>query len=478
MPSRLFSSSSVSRLLVAELWKPRPHQRSGVSWLLKHPEAGLLWDPGLGKTTVTMAAFQLLKKAKGVRKMLVIAPLRVCYLVWTHNEGGELWKWSNFEDITVSLLHGADKDEAVDVDADVYVINPAGLEWLIDNGHLDRLFKRGLDILAVDELSAFKHPRSKRFKRLKRCLGRFRRRWGLTGSPASNGLMDLFGETYILDLGRSLGRFITEYRARYFVPSGFGGFDWKLQQGAEKRIYRALGNVAHALNVQDAKLDLPPLVEQNLYVTLPKAVRKVYDALEEELFADIENDVVTAANAAVASGKLRQIASGGVYLEDREVKHLHNEKTDALVELVEELQGSPLLVPYEFHHDLARIREALGKDVPAINGEVAAKDSVAIANAWNRGELPILCGHPMAMGHGLNLQGSGSHICWYSMTWNYELYDQTVRRVWRQGQKKRVIVHRIVARSTIDEVLAQVLSSKKRTQDALFTALKALRTRS
>jgi SNF2 family DNA or RNA helicase len=469
-------------------WVPRDYQKVAVSWLIKHPEAALFLDPGLGKTSAALAAFKLLRKAQGARKCLIIAPKRVCYLVWTHDEGGELAKWADFHDLKVKLLHGPDKEDRVVEDADVYVINPDGMKWLIDSKHIDKLIKKGVDLLIVDELSAFKHANTKRFKQIKPHLGRFRRRWGLTGSPASNGLIDLFGQVYMLDLGQRLGRYITHFRHKYFLPTGFKGYVWKPQEGAEDAIYKAISDLALSMKAED-HLDLPDLVEQNIWVELPKKVRQVYDALEEDLIALLEKETVTAANAAVASGKCRQVASGGVYsdvefdpkaevpvMKRRKINHLHDEKTEALVELVDELQGSPLLVGYEFDHDLERIRKALG-NIPAINGKTSGKETNKLAAAWNRGELPVLAGHPMAMGHGLNLQASGNHICWYSLTWNYELYDQFNRRVYRQGQTKRVIVHRILARGTLDETVAQVLSSKERGQNALFQALKKIKRR-
>lgn len=464
---------------MSSLWKPRKYQKTGVTWLVKHPEAALFWDPGLGKTTVTLTAFQALYKAKSTGKMLVIAPKRVCYLVWSKDsDQSETSKWLNFHDLKIALLHGTEKDEALATDADIYLINPAGLKWLIESGGLKSLLKRGVNHLTVDELSQFKHTDTKQFRQLRPWLRHFKRRWGLTGSPASNGLLDLFGQCYTLDLGKALGRYITHYRHQYFLPAGFGGYDWKLQEGAETKIYKAIRPLALSMRCQD-HLDLPDLVEQDLWVNLDAKSRKAYGELEQDLITVIDELGVSAANAAVASGKCRQVASGGLYVElddgertRRKVIQLHTEKSEVLKDLVAELQGSPLLVAYEFDHDLVRIREALG-DVPAINGKTKGKETVAIANAWNRGEIPVLCGHPAAMGYGLNLQDSGSHVVWYSPTWNYELYDQANRRVYRQGTKaKRVVIYRILARKTIDEDVVEALRAKGQTQVAVFEALK------
>jgi SNF2 family DNA or RNA helicase len=455
-----------------------------VKWLVKHPAAGLLADPGLGKTGPTLKAFQVVRKAGGCHNALVVAPKRVAYMVWTHDETGELYKWDQtFGDLDVSLLHGPKKVDRLNDESDLYVINFDGLRWLIESGGLKFLMKkRGVDCLIIDELSKFKNSRTKRFKAMKPWIGRFVRRWGLTGSPAPNGLIDLFGQMYMLDMGKALGQYVSRYRTKYFFPSGYGGYTWKLQDGAEKKIYKALKPLALSQSAED-HLDLPKLVIQNIWVNLPSTVRKHYEQVENDYLTLVEDETVIAVNAAVASGKCRQIASGGIYAEDptgekkvkgeRKVIHFHDEKTKALKELVGELQGSPLLVAYEFHHDLERIRGELGKDVPAINGRTTDKKASQLVKAWNLGVLPILCGHPASMGHGLNLQNAGNHVCWYSLTWDFELYDQTIRRVYRQGvQNKRVIVHRILARDTVDADIAQAVEGKKRRQTALIDALK------
>jgi len=473
-------------------WTPRRYQSRAIRWLAGRPHGALLLDPGLGKTSLTLKLFDDLRKKGEAKRVLVIAPKRVCYTVWTHEAGGELARWRDtFGHLKVALLHGSKKTERLEGDADIYVMNFDGLQWLISSGGLLWLIKKkGVNVLLIDELSKFKHTRTKRFKLLKPYLKRFKHRWGLTGSPVPNGLIDLFGQIYVMDQGQALGQYITHYRHKYFLPTGYGGYQWKLQEGAEKRIYKALKPIALSMKAED-HLDLPTLVVRDLYVDLPKQARQTYTTLEEELVAYVDQEVVTAANAAVASGKCRQVASGGLYAVNydplkpyahlgefepgskRRVHHLHDGKTEALVELVEELQGSPLLVAYEFHHDLRRIRDALG-DVPAINGDTKDKDLPKLVQAWNNGELPVLCGHPAAMAHGLNLQERASHVCWYSLTWNLEHYDQLIRRVWRQGSTaKRVMVHRLIARDTVDEVIAGVLNQKKRRQDSLMKALKA-----
>jgi len=469
---------SRSKACRGEKWVPAKCQRDMVKWLVGRPEAALFADPGLRKTSCTLAAFLALRKAGGVHKALVIAPLRVCELVWSQD--GEVGRWADFQHLRVSLLHGPDKNDALEVDADLYVVNPDGLAWLVTEGRLKDLQRRGVDLLVIDELAAFKHTKTKRFKTLRPWLGRFRRRWGLTGSPVANGLLDLFGQVYALDLGRSLGQFLTHYRHAYFLPTGFGGFEWKLQVGAEKKIYKRLKPLALSLRASD-HLDLPKLVEQDLFVTLPPKAQKAYDDLEEELITYLDQGKVTAANAAVASGKCRQVTGGAVYADDnatlnggtrRKVHHLHEAKVEALVELVDELQGAPLLICYEFQHEIERIRAALG-DVPVINGQSKSADVLAAVKAWNTGGLKLLGGQPQAMSHGLNLQSGGCcHLCWFTLPWAQDIYAQANARLHRSGQKNRVIVHRLLARKTIDEVVARALTSKTRVQDALLDALK------
>jgi len=479
----------------AKPWTPHAYQKKAVKFLLEHAAGALFLDPGLGKTSITLATIKMLKQKKVLDKVLLIAPLRVCYSVWPK----EVDKWSDFNGIKVVVLHGPNKDELLKVEADVYVINPEGLEWLLQvkktktptgktkvDVDLRRWKALGFDTLVVDELSKFKHTNTNRFKAIKLVLNTFRRRWGLTGSPASNGLLDLFGQCFILDQGRTLGPYISHYRMKYFVPS-HDGFSWNIREGAEQEIYERLNPLALRMAADDY-LDMPTLIENNIRVDLPEPVRVVYDQLEDDLIAKLSDKIVVASNAAAASMKCRQVANGGIYIDPeveslvklpkskREWVNLHTEKVDALADLIEELQGSPILVAYDFEHDLDRLRERLGQDVPYIGGGVSAKRSAELEKAWNAGHLPVLLGHPQAMAHGLNLQEVGHHVCWHSLTWDFELYDQFIRRVLRQGNKsKKVFVHHIMARGTVDEVVLAAVKSKRKGQNALFDALKKLR---
>jgi SNF2 family DNA or RNA helicase len=488
MQSELFPQSS-------KPWQPHAYQKKAVKFLLEHAASALFLDPGLGKTSITLAAIKLLKQKKLLDKVLLIAPLRVCYSVWPK----EVSKWTDFGGLKVAVLHGPRKEEALKSDADVYVINPEGLDWLLQakktkttqgktkvEVDLRRFKNLGFDTLVVDELSKFKHTNTNRFKGLKLVLNTFRRRWGLTGSPASNGLLDLFGQCYILDQGRTLGPYISHYRMKYFVPS-HDGFSWNIREGAEDEIYERISPLALRMAADDY-LDMPALIENNIRIDLPADVMTMYNQLEEDLIAKLDAKIIVASTAAAASMKCRQVANGGIYLDPdvqaliklpkskREWVNLHTEKVDALADLIDELQGSPLLVAYDFEHDLDRLREKLGQDVPYIGGGVSAKRSSELEQLWNAGKLPVLLGHPQAMAHGLNLQEMGNHVCWHSLTWDYELYDQFIRRVLRQGNKsKKVFVHHIMARGTVDEVVLAAVKSKRRGQNALFDALKKLR---
>lgn len=476
-------------------WNPHAYQKRAVKFLLEHAAAALFLDPGLGKTSVTLAAIKLLIKKKQISKVLLIAPLRVCHAVWP----AELQKWSDFHGLRIVILHGADKDYELTMDADIYIINPEGLDWLLQvkktktlkgkikvDVDLRRWKKFGFDTLVIDELSKFKHASSIRFKSMKLIIHTFGRRWGLTGSPAANGLLDLFGQCYMLDQGRTLGPYVSHYRMKYF-NQGHDGFSWILREGADEEIYRRVKPLALRMAAEDY-IDMPKVIENNIKVELPPNVRKVYDHLWHDLIAKLDEGVVVAANAAGASMKCRQVANGGIYLDqevkalvklpksEREWVNLHEEKLDALEELIEELQGSPLLVAYDFGHDLDRLQGRFGKEIPYIGGGVSMKRGAELEALWNKGKLPALFVHPQSVAHGLNLQSTCHHVAFHSMTWDFELYDQLIRRIRRQGQKeKRVFVHHIMASDTIDEVMLIALKLKNKGQQALFTALKSYR---
>lgn len=458
---------------------PHQYQQRAAAFGVENACAGFFLDPGLGKTVIMYMIFKILKDMKMARRMLVVTPLRPMYLTWP----AEAAKWDQFRDLRVGVLHGPTKASTLNDDRiDVHVINPEGLQWLfktVDNP------EEYWDILCVDESTKFKHTDTERFRVLKPALERFGRRYILTGSPAPNGLLDLFGQVFILDLGASLGRFITHYRMNYF-SQGYTGFGWEPQPGAEARIYRKLAPLVLRMSAEDY-LELPPLVGACGYgeplvrqVELPEDARKVYDKMEEHLITELQDDTVTAANAGVAAGKCRQIANGGLYgsaprkdmQDEKGMYNIHDAKTDAVEEIVEELQGTPALVAYEYEHDRNRLLKRFGEDTPWIGGGVSASRFKEIETAWNRGEIPVLLAQPQSVAHGLNLQGTRGAVIWHSIPYDFEVYEQFVRRIYRQGQKERVVVHHIVAKNTIDELVLKMLQKKDRVQRSLLNALK------
>ena len=457
-------------------WVPHDYQKNAIKFLLEHACAGLFLDPGLGKTSISLAAFKILKNKLMARGALVVAPLRVCYSVWPR----EVSKWEGFEHLKVVVLHGGQKEQALKEKADIYVINPEGLEWLFSNNRFKML---DVDTLIIDESSKFKHTNTRRYKTLRPVLHKFARRWILTGTPAPNGLLDLFGQIYILDMGRSFSPYITKFRQEFFTQTGFGGYTWVPKRGTEERIHELLRPLVLRLEASDY-LNLPQLVIDFIEVELPPKARKIYDDLENIMMAELENaEIVTALSAAAASMKCRHVANGGIYRQlevapattSEEWEHLHNEKTAALCDLVDELNGQPVLVAYEFRHDLDRIRRALPKAVYA--ADYSAKKFPEIEAAWNAGEIDVLVGQPQSVGHGLNLQGrNAEHVCWYSQIWDLEVYEQFIQRVLRQGNKAlRVFVHHIVAKNTVDQAVIRALKGKAKVQNRLLSALKDYR---
>jgi hypothetical protein len=465
----LTANAPRTRLLrLHEEWKPWRYQQRAVTHLMENGAAALFLDPGLGKTAITLEAFRRLKAAGVVERMLVVAPLRVCQLVW-EQEGR---KWSQFRDLTFSLLHGPRKGERLHEDVDIHLINPEGVAWLTQQyyGRSDLPW----DIVVIDELTKFKNHQAQRSKKLRKKLTGVRYRWGLTGSPAPNGYMDLFGQMLILDDGASLGRFITYFRDQYFTR-GYDGFSYTLRPGADKRIEEKIAPYVLRMSAADY-LELPPLVDHIIEVALPPAALAQYEEMKQEMLLSLPEGVVTGANSGAIYSKLKQMANGAVYLTDRDKEWavLHDAKLDALEELIEELAGQPLLVAYEFQHDLARLRARLGEDTPTLSG-LSHKRIEEVEGQWNRGELPVLLVHPASAGHGLNLQGAGaSHICWFSRPWDLEMYDQTIRRIYRQGStSERVVNHVLCVMDTMDEIVGEALKDKDTTQGRLLTALNA-----
>jgi SNF2 family DNA or RNA helicase len=415
----------------------------------------------MGKTSETLMAHKLLKAKGLINRTLVIAPLRAATTTWP----AEQKKWDEFKGIKVVVLHGPKKEDLLFSDADVCVINPEGLRWLFGHKHLT------FDMLVVDESTRFKHANTIRFKALKAQLNKFRRRYILTGSPAPNGLLDLFGQIYILDGGHALGAYLTHYRLNYFDNPDRQGWEWVLRPGAERYIYEKLKPLVLRMSAEDY-LDLPELIYNTVEVELPPDARRAYDEMEALLISALEEGTVVAANAAAATGKCRQLAGGGVYTGNaRESFGLHSAKIDAVEDLIEELSGKPALVAYEFDHERIRLQERF-PNAPYIGGGVSAGKFAEIERDWNMGRIPVLLAQPQSVAHGLNLQGVGGAVIFMQPPWDLEVREQFIRRVWRQGQKERVFVHDIVALNTVDQAIHGALGRKDRTQRALLAALK------
>lgn len=481
------TKSAPLKPLRAPVWKPHGYQKKAAKFLLENAAGIALLDPGLGKTSISLFVLSILLEEKLIPRALVIAPLRVCYQVWPT----EAAQWKDFQHLRVGVLHGKDKEEVLASyeDYDLLVINPEGLDWLIGK-HTPAILRRifGGAALVVDELTRFKNATGKRFKLLKRVLSLFARRYGLTGTPAPNGLLDLFGQCYVIDEGAALGRYVTHYKRDFFRPLDPNGWKWALQPGAEERIYERLEPLAIRMAAEDY-LQLPEFITVRHDIELPPKVRKLYDQLEEDLISQFEGGTIVAGNAAAASTKCRQVCNGALYIDDdvasyvagkkRTVLTLHELKLDAVEELLEDLQGNQLLLGYEFNHDLEAIIRRFGKNgkMPYIGAGVNAKQSAEYEREWNAGNIQLLPAHPASAGHGLNLQKSNAHhVGWYGIPWNYENYDQFNRRIQRQGnQSKRVTCHHFVARETVDVIALYDKTRKKRGQDDLFAALKAMR---
>lgn len=437
------------------------HQKEGVEWMLSHKSSGLFYSPGLGKTLTALTAVHILMTAKDVDRVLIIAPLRVCYMVWPRE--AEKWGFN----MSIGILHGPTKDTVVRQKHDIYIINPEGLGWLIK--YHQGLFKSGKFMLICDESTLFKNHSSIRFKNLKFILSYFHRKVILTGTPAPNGLMQLWPQIYILDHGSRLGRNITAFRRQYFIPS-FSGFGYQMLQGADTSIYQKIDDIV--MHKGHDELDLPEKMSNYIVVRMPKHAEKVYNDMKNTFVAmeDLEDDQVTAFNAAAKASNLKQIANGTVYTDSKFPMIVHDEKIEALEELMESL-STPLLIVYEFNHDRDRLRDAFG--FPYIGGGISGNELTSIINIWNRGDMKALLIQPMAGGHGLNLQDGGCRdIVFFSIPFDLELYDQVIARVHRQGAKGSVTVHHIMAEGTVDEKVIKALEGKSTIQQALLEAVK------
>lgn len=439
---------------------PHDYQKYAVEYIKSHPVTALFLDMGLGKTVTTLTAIRdLMYDTFEVRRVLVVAPLRVARDTWPE----EIRKWDHLKDLTCSVVVGnvAERRRALQRDADIYIVNRENLVWLYENSRLD------FDMVVLDELSSFKNHTSQRFTAMKAMRPKVKRIVGLTGTPSGNGLMDLWAEFRILDMGERLGRYISQYRNLYFTPDKRNGmvvYSYKPLPGAEEVIYHQIADITVSMKANDY-LKMPELVSVTKEVTLNEKEKKRYDELKKSLVLELPDGEVTAANAASLTMKLSQMANGAIYTDDKNVVKIHDRKLDALEDLVESANGRPVLVAYWFKHDKDRIQKRMEAR--------ELKEPQDFAD-WNAGKIPVALIHPASAGHGLNLQQGGSILIWFGLTWSLELYQQTNARLWRQGQQSRtVIVQHIIAKGTIDERILKALEHKDGTQAALIDAVKA-----
>lgn len=447
-------------------YTPHPYQDFATRHIIDNPASGLFLDMGLGKTVSTLTAVdQLLNVYCEVSKVLVIAPKRVAEDTWTT----ECSKWDHLRHLRLSVVLGSERErkEALKAKADIYVINRENVAWLV--GYYQSAFP--FDMVIIDELSSFKSAKAIRFKSLRMVRPKVSRVVGLTGTPAPNGLIDLWPQIYLLDMGQRLGKHITSFRSRYFDPGRRNGqvvFDYKPKTESQQQIYDQIGDICISMTAKDY-LTLPERITRTIEVKLPAKVQQQYDEFEKEQVLALEDvEEISAVNAAALSMKLRQFANGAIYDEHKQHHEVHSEKLEALEELIEEANGQPVLIFYSFIHDYERI-------VKYLKGYKPRKlDGSADISDWNAGKIQVLLAHPASAGHGLNLQAGGNIVIWFGPNWSLELYQQANARLDRQGQTKPVIVYHLTAVQTIDSKVFTALEGKAKTQDALMDAVKAI----
>ena len=448
-------------------FKPHDYQKYATEFIESHPIAAVILQMGLGKTVCTLTAIEhLIYDTFEVSKVLIVAPLRVAKVTWSD----EIGKWDHLSHLTYSVAVGSEKERlsALKKKADLYMINRENLQWLIEKSGLPFDY----DMVVLDELSSFKSWQSKRVRAFMKVRPKVQRVVGLTGTPSSNGLMDLFAEFKCLDMGERLGRFITQYRNAFFIPDRMNGqvvYSYKLRPFAEEEIYRRIGDITISMKALD-HLKMPELIENRYPVYMDDGEKQQYESMKKNLILPyLENEAITAANAAALSGKLCQMANGAVYSDEGSVAHIHDRKLDALEDIIEAAQG-PILLCYWFKHDLERITKKLDE----LKVEYARISSDGSIRMWNEGKFQVGLIHPASAGHGLNLQAGGNHIVWFGLTWSLELLEQTNARLWRQGQRaETVVVQYLVTAGTIDERILDAISKKEKDQNALIDAVKA-----
>lgn len=448
-------------------YNPHSYQTFATEYIENHKIAAVLLDMGLGKTSITLTAINnLLFDSFDVHRVLVIAPLRVARNTWS----AEMDKWEHLSDLIYSIVVGTEKERlsALTSKADIYIINRENVQWLIESSGIPFDF----DMVIVDELSSFKNHQAKRFKAFMKVRPSVQRIVGLTGTPSSNGLMDLFAEFKLLDMGERLGRFIGQFRTAYFKPDRMNGpivYSYKPLPGAEEQIYKKISDITISMKAVD-HLKMPELVSSEYAVYLSDEEKERYEEMKRDLVLSLPDGEITAANAASLSGKLTQMANGAVYSDDEGIVHIHDRKLDALEDIIEAANGKPILVAYWYKHDYDRIIKRLS----GIGIAYQKLDTDVSIRKWNEGKLPVALIHPASAGHGLNLQSGGSTLVWFGLTWSLELYQQTIARLWRQGQTSHTVsVLHLTAKGTIDERIIRALSLKENKQTALIDAVRA-----
>ena len=448
-------------------YTPHDYQRYAIGFIKNNPVAALLIQMGLGKTSCTLTALnELIFDSFEVHKVLVVAPLRVARDTWPE----EIEKWDHLKNLQYAVAVGtpAERIAALQQKADITIINRENIPWLIEESGIPFEY----DTLVIDELSSFKNPSAKRFRSLLKVRPGLKRIIGLTGTPSGNGLMDLWAEFRLLDGGQRLGRSLSEYRLKYFVPERWNGdvvYSYKPKPGAEEAIYAKIADITISMNSTDY-LKMPELVSTEYTVRLSEKEAQQYEAMKRELILSLPEGDVKAVNFGALANKLSQMANGAIYSDGGSIIPLHARKLDALEDILEAAAGHPVLVAYWFQHDLQRIEERLRK----LKVTYAKLDSPESIRAWNSGSLPVGLIHPASAGHGLNLQSGGSSLVWFGLPWSLELYQQTNARLWRQGQQaETVVIQHIIAKGTVDEQILMVLKSKDETQSALLNAVRA-----
>ena len=446
-------------------FKPWNYQQYAINHVIDNSASGLFLDMGMGKTVSTLTAIDDLILLGEVNKVLVIAPLRVAEDTWST----EVDKWDHLKHLRISKILGSKKqrEEAINTEADIYVTNREHVDWLVTECFNSWIW----DMVVIDELSSFKSSKAKRFRALKKVRPHFKRIVGLTGTPAPNSLIDLWPQIYLLDGGQRLGKTITGYKERYFKPgrrNGYVVYNWELKEGSEEAIQNKISDICISMSAKDY-LDIPERIDNRVEITLPIKAMDTYKQLEKDLVLEICEEDITAANAAVLTNKLLQLANGAIYSEDKEVVRIHDEKLDRLEEIIDIANGKPVLVFYNFKHDYDRISKMLTKN-KIKHQTLNTSDDI---KKWNNGEIQVALLHPASAGHGLNLQYGGNIIVWFGLTWSLELYQQANARLHRQGQKETVIIHHLIAKGTVDEDVMNALANKEVNQNMLLEAVKA-----